>query len=152
MRRCNLCPRITFAAALPSKPRQPNPKDICPYHGTLTKYYPTSSDFCYKIPDTMSLQEAVLMEPLVVAVHAIKLADMRPGHRVVVFGAGKVGLPCAAVAKAFGANVVVSADVLEKKLAFAKIYIAPDVSRAALVDPIHTPEQTAQRLLTDYEL
>ncbi|KAI0155135.1 GroES-like protein [Xylariaceae sp. FL1272] len=147
----NLCPRIAFAAAPPSKPGQPIPKDIS-YHGTLTKYYPTSADFCYQIPDTMSLQEAVLMEPLAVGVHAARLADIRSGHKVVVFGAGTVGLLCAAVAKAFGADVVVSVDILEKKLAFAKTYIGPDVGRTALVTSSQTPEQNARHLFAHHEL
>lgn len=77
-------------------------------HGTLTKYFMLPADFCYKVPESISLTEAVLMEPLAVAIHAVRQADVRPGKSVIVFGAGTVGLLCAAVAREFGAAVVVS--------------------------------------------
>lgn len=56
-------------------------------HGTLTKYFLTPADLCYKIPDSMRLNDAVLMGPLAVAVHAVRLADVRPGNSVILFGA-----------------------------------------------------------------
>lgn len=42
----------------------------------------------YKIDGSITLQEAVLVEPTSVAVHAVKLADVRPGETVVVMGSG----------------------------------------------------------------
>ncbi|PYH88134.1 GroES-like protein, partial [Aspergillus ellipticus CBS 707.79] len=75
----NLCPRMRFAADPPHT------------HGTLTRYYKLPEDFCYRLPDGVGLREGVLMEPLGVAVHAVRLAGVRPGMRVVVFGAGAVG-------------------------------------------------------------
>lgn len=70
----NLCRQMRFAAA-------PGPPDT---QGTLCKYFRIAEDFVYKVDDGMSLQEAVLVEPTSVAVHAIKLADVRPGETVVV--------------------------------------------------------------------
>jgi D-xylulose reductase len=43
----------------------------------------------YKIDEKISLEEAVLVEPTSVAVHAVKLADVRPGETVVVMGSGE---------------------------------------------------------------
>ncbi|KAB8217052.1 chaperonin 10-like protein [Aspergillus novoparasiticus] len=87
-------------------------------HGTLTKYFKVPADFCYKIPDNMSLSDAVLMEPLAVAIHAVRLADVKLGNRVIVFGVGTVGLFCAAVAREFwgldeGADIVIDASGAE---------------------------------------
>jgi len=42
------------------------------------------------------------VEPLAVAVHVCRLADIRVGMDVIVFGAGTVGLLCASVSKAMG--------------------------------------------------
>ena len=95
---------MTFAAAPPES------------HGTLTKYFRMPEDFCYKLPDFMGLDEGVLVEPLAVAVHASRLADVKAGQDVVVFGAGTVGLLCAAVARAMGARKVVSVDVNDSRL------------------------------------
>ncbi|KXH50571.1 alcohol dehydrogenase GroES-like domain-containing protein [Colletotrichum salicis] len=103
----NLCPEMRFAATPP-------------YDGTLAGFWTAPSDFCYKLPDNVSLQEGALIEPLAVAVHITKQAQITPGASVVVMGAGPVGLLCAAVAKSFGATKVVSVDIVQSKLDFAK--------------------------------
>ncbi|KFY78052.1 hypothetical protein V499_02704 [Pseudogymnoascus sp. VKM F-103] len=107
----NLCPDMRFAATPP-------------YDGTLTGFYAAPEDFCYKLPDQVSLQEGALIEPLAVAVHITKQAQISPGASVVVMGAGPVGLLCCAVAKAFGATKVVSVDIQQDRLDFAKGYAA----------------------------
>lgn len=102
----NLCPEMRFAATPP-------------YDGTLTGFWAAPSDFCYKLPDSVSLQEGALIEPLAVAVHITRQARIQPGQSVVVMGAGPVGLLCAAVARAYGASKVVSVDIVQGKLDFA---------------------------------
>jgi D-xylulose reductase len=103
----NLCHKMVFAATPP-------------YDGTLTGFWAAPFDFCYKLPNNVSLQEGALIEPLAVAVHITKQAQITPGQSVVVMGAGPVGLLCAAVAKAYGATKVVSVDIVPSKLEFAK--------------------------------
>ncbi|ETS82644.1 putative D-xylulose reductase A [Pestalotiopsis fici W106-1] len=139
--RYNLCSGMAFAADSNSLT-----------HGTLTKYFKTSADFCYKIPDNLQMKEGVLLEPLAVAVHAVRLADVKPGQRVVVFGAGTVGLFCAAVAKEFGASVVVSIDLLQNKLNVAKELLGSDIGRTWMPNTSSTPEQNAEQLRTDHGL
>jgi D-xylulose reductase len=107
----NLCIRMAFAATPP-------------YDGTLAKYYRLPEDFCYKLPEGMTLQEGALVEPLGVAVHIVKQGEVRPGHSVVVFGAGPVGLLCCAVANAFGATKIIAVDIQQPRLDFAKKYVA----------------------------
>ena len=87
----NLCPDMAFAATPP-------------YDGTLARYYTLPEDYCYKLPENMSLEEGALIEPTAVAVHITRQASIKPGDSVVVFGAGPVGLLCCAVAKAYGAK------------------------------------------------
>lgn len=70
----NLCRQMRFAAA-------PGPPDT---QGTLSKYFRIAEDFVYKLDEGIGLEEAVLVEPTAVAVHAVKLADVRPGETVVV--------------------------------------------------------------------
>ncbi|KAI0397439.1 GroES-like protein [Xylariaceae sp. FL0594] len=110
----NLCPEMRFAATPP-------------YHGTLTGFWAAPEDFCYKLPDNVSLQEGALVEPLAVAVHIVRQASVTPGQSVVVMGAGPVGLLCAAVARAFGASTVVSVDIVQSKLDFAKSFSSTHV-------------------------
>lgn len=106
----NLCPKMKFAASPP-------------HSGALSKYYKMPVDCCYKIPPAMSdvfgLDEAVLIEPLAVAVHSVRQVNVRPGDKVVVFGAGTVGLLCAAVAREYGASMITSVDLSRDKLDFA---------------------------------
>jgi D-xylulose reductase len=127
----NLCDAMVFAASPPDA------------HGTLCRLFRIPADFAYRIPDSLSLEEAVLVEPLAVAVHAVRMADVRPGQRVLVQGAGTIGLLVAATARAFGVSDVVVADIKGDKLAFAKKYVecttfTPDISA--------TPQQEARRL------
>ncbi|KAI1860613.1 hypothetical protein JX265_009076 [Neoarthrinium moseri] len=121
-------------------------------HGTLTKFFGVSADFCYKIPDSLHTREGILLEPLAVAVHAIRLADVRPGHRLVVFGAGTVGLFCAVVAREFGASTVISVDLLPGKLDVARKLVGAEVSRSWVPNSSYTAEENAQDLMETYEL
>ncbi|GLB02393.1 hypothetical protein AtubIFM57258_003738 [Aspergillus tubingensis] len=135
--RYNLCPEMKFAADPPF------------VHGTLTKYFRVPADFCYKVPECIKLEEAVLIEPLAVAVHAVRLADVRPGQKVVVFGAGTVGLFCAAVAREFGASVVVSVDVVEGRVGFARGFVGESVGRGVVMDRDLGVEGNVERILNE---
>ncbi|KAL9111809.1 MAG: hypothetical protein Q9227_003868 [Pyrenula ochraceoflavens] len=115
--RYNLCAGMKFAAAPPGT------------HGTLTRYFRAPADFCYKLPKGVGLEEGVLVEPLAVAVHAVKLVGVKPGDSVIVFGSGTVGLLCMAVARAFGAKKIVAVDILEAKLEVAKEFAGAEVFR-----------------------
>lgn len=59
------------------------------------------------LPDGLGLDVAVLLEPLTVARHAVELAGVRDGQRVVVSGPGPVGLLAGYVAARLGADVTV---------------------------------------------
>ena len=126
----NLCADMRFAATPP-------------YDGTLTGFWAAPADFCYRLPPAVPLQAGALMEPLAVAVHIARQARVAPGASVVVMGAGPVGLLCAAVARAFGARTVVSVDVVESKLAFARGFAATHTYTSRRVPP----EENAQALL-----
>ena len=118
----NLCPEMVFAATPP-------------YHGTLTGLWSAPADFCYKLPEAVSLQEGALIEPLAVAVHIVKQASITPGQSVVIMGAGPVGLLCAAVARAYGASKVVSVDIVRSKLEFARDFAATHIYASQRIAP-----------------
>ena len=128
----NLCPEMRFAASPP-------------IDGTLTGFYTSAEDFCYKLPEHVSLQEGALLEPLAVAVHITKQAEIQPGQSIVVMGAGPVGLLCCAVAKAYGATKVVSVDIQKSRLEFAASYAATHTFMPERVPA----EENAARLLKE---
>jgi len=105
--RYNLCPDITFSATPP-------------YHGTLTRYYVHAADFCHKLPDHVSFEEGALLEPLAVGLHACRRANITLGHRVLICGAGPIGLVSLLCAKAMGASKVVVTDISDSRLKVAK--------------------------------
>ena len=131
----NLCPLMHFAATPP-------------FDGTLTGFYTSPEDFCYKLPEHVSLQEGALIEPLAVAVHITKQAEIKPGQSVVVMGAGPVGLLCCAVAKAYGASKIVSVDIQPSRLEFAASYAATHTWTPARV----SGEENAANLIKELNL
>ncbi|PIK47400.1 hypothetical protein BSL78_15734 [Apostichopus japonicus] len=105
--RYNLCPEMSFCATPP-------------IDGSLRRFYCHAADFCYKLPDHVTLEEGALLEPLSVGVHACKRAGVTLGSNVLVCGAGPIGLVCLLTAKAMGAAVVGITDIAENRLEVAK--------------------------------
>ena len=62
------------------------------------------------IPDGVSDEEAAMCEPSAIAVHAVRLSQMKLGDSVVVLGAGPIGLFCMQVARAAGASKVIVSE------------------------------------------
>ncbi|WP_341485759.1 2,3-butanediol dehydrogenase [Thioclava sp. GXIMD4215] len=79
-----------------------------------------------KIPDTMSDEEAALVEPTAVAVYAAERGEITAGDSVLVTGAGPIGMLSLLAAKAYGATKVFLSDVNETRLKMAK-EILPEV-------------------------
>ena len=89
------------------------------FQGTLQEQINHPAKWCYRLPDNISLDVGALLEPLGVALHAFRRSQMQKGSTVLVFGAGAVGLLCAAVAKLRGAWKIIIADIDAGRLDFA---------------------------------
>jgi L-iditol 2-dehydrogenase len=72
------------------------------------------------VPDTVTMEEAAMCEPAAVAHHAVMVGGISTGDTVAIFGAGPIGLILGQWAKAFGASLVVLADIDAYKVDFAK--------------------------------
>jgi len=115
--RYQLCSDMAFAATPP-------------YDGTLARYYRLPEDLVYTLPESLSLEDGAMMEPLSVGVHSVfTQAKLQPTQSIAVFGCGPVGLLCMAVARAIGASRIIAVDIVESRLNFAKAYAATDVFR-----------------------
>ena len=64
-----------------------------------------------RVPDSVSLEHAALVEPLSVAAHAVNRADAKAGESVAVFGVGPIGLGIVAALRARGVEDVVAFDL-----------------------------------------
>ncbi|GFQ66612.1 sorbitol dehydrogenase [Trichonephila clavata] len=88
--------------------------------GSLCQYYCHNADFCFKLPPNVSLEEGSLMEPLAVAVHACRRAEITAGQSVLICGSGAIGLVNLLTCKAMGASKICVTDISEKRLDIAK--------------------------------
>ncbi|UQA90707.1 NAD(P)-dependent alcohol dehydrogenase [Streptomyces halobius] len=105
--RYNLCPDVSFHATPP-------------VDGALCEYIAADEDFAHPVPDKLTAEEAALLEPLSVGVWACRKGRVGPGSRVLVTGAGPIGLVAAQTARAFGATEVVVTDVAPHRLDLAR--------------------------------
>ncbi|KAL5020253.1 hypothetical protein ScPMuIL_003145 [Solemya velum] len=104
--RYNLCPDIVFCATPPGD-------------GNMCRYYIHPADFCFRLPDCVSLDEGALLEPLAVAIHSCRKGDVTSGDSVLVCGAGPIGILTMLVARRLGAEKIVITDVDIQRLEFA---------------------------------
>jgi L-iditol 2-dehydrogenase len=109
--RYNLCSGMRFASSAKTFPH---------LDGTLCETMTHPIDMLHKLPAELPLPLAALAEPLSVVLHAYRRARLEPGARVLVLGAGAVGLLACALAQASGATTVVAVDIEQGKLDFAK--------------------------------
>jgi threonine dehydrogenase-like Zn-dependent dehydrogenase len=102
----NLCPDIFFFATPPD-------------HGSFCEYVNHPADFCFKLPDHVSLEEGAMIEPLSTGIYAARVAPITMGDTVVVTGAGPIGLMNVLTAFAAGAANVIVSDPVEARLKVA---------------------------------
>jgi len=87
--------------------------------GSMQQYWNVPAFTLHKLRPETDLKLAALIEPLSVAVHDVRLSELKAGETVVVLGGGPIGLLVAMVAKETGANVIVS-EVNENRISKAK--------------------------------
>lgn len=76
--------------------------------GALQQLWNVPAETLVRLPAGVSLRDAALVEPVAVAVHDVRRSGLGEGDKVVVIGAGPIGVLIATVATAFGAEVVIA--------------------------------------------
>jgi L-iditol 2-dehydrogenase len=110
----NLCPDVVFFATPP-------------VDGSLARYVAVHEAFAHPVPDSVSDDAAALIEPLSVGLWANRKAGTGIGSRVLITGAGPIGVVCALTARAAGAAWVGIADVHPARLTAASAFGFDDV-------------------------
>lgn len=118
----NLCREMRFYGAAPED-------------GAMQEYLAVVADHAHAVPDGLSDAAAALLEPLSVAVRATSRAAIGHTSKVLITGAGPIGLLVAQVARAGGASDVTIVDPSDQRRAMA----------AAWVDRALTPAEHAER-------
>lgn len=121
--RYNLCSKVAFLGSYVNRQQ-----------GALCRAFNHPASHCFRLPDSVSFTQGAMLEPLCVALSAIRRAQVDVGHTVIVTGCGPVGLLCMMVAKTAGASRVVMTDTVDAKLALAKRLGADRVMSPLRVD------------------
>ena len=104
--RYNLCPDVIFFATPP-------------VDGAFAEYVVLDAGFAHPVPDHVSYDAAALMEPLSVGIWANRKANTGITTRLLITGAGPVGVMTALVARASGAASITITDTNDARLARA---------------------------------
>ena len=102
----NLCPNVVFFATPP-------------VDGAICEYVTLAAAFAHRAPEGLDHDHAAMAEPVSVGVWACRRAGVQAGDRVLVTGAGPIGLLSAQVARAFGARSVTVTDMNPNRVATA---------------------------------
>lgn len=104
-----------------------------PVDGAFAEFVKIQSHFAFKVPDEVSDEAAALMEPLSVGIAAARKAGITAGSRVLIAGAGPIGVIAVQVAKAFGATEILVSDLDE-----ARRRQAMEFGATGVIDPVTT--------------
>jgi L-iditol 2-dehydrogenase len=105
--RYNLCADVVFFATPP-------------VDGAITRLVTIDAAFAHPAPTGMTVEQAAMAEPVSVGVWACRRASISAGDRVLVTGAGPIGLFAAQVARALGAAAVTVTDLNDHRLSIAR--------------------------------
>ncbi len=101
--------------------------------GAAQDYFAVPAQMVIKLPGGISLDQAAMVEPLSVAVHALRRGGGARGKKVLVLGAGTIGNLVGQAARAMGAAEVMVTDLSEYKLGMAR--------RVGLSQAVNTQQQ-----------
>jgi 2-desacetyl-2-hydroxyethyl bacteriochlorophyllide A dehydrogenase len=104
--------------------------------GAFATYFIASEERVFKLPDHLSYEEGALVEPLAVALHAVKKSNLRLGQTCAVFGAGAIGLLVAMLARRTTASPVFVADINSFRLLKALELGATEVINSLEANPV----------------
>jgi threonine dehydrogenase-like Zn-dependent dehydrogenase len=90
------------------------------YPGGMADYCQVWNTHAVELPDSVSFDEATLLDPISVAVHAIAQSRLTTGEDALVLGTGTVGFSIAQALRAFGVRKVIATDICEPPLRMAR--------------------------------
>ncbi len=83
--------------------------------GGFAEFTSIRPDMVIKLPDNISDDEASMVEPSSVSLHAVNVSNIKKGDNVLIVGGGIIGLMCAEFAKYRGAKYVALLETNEKR-------------------------------------
>jgi len=88
-------------------------------HGAFAEFVAVPQRILYRLPDGLAFEHAALVEPLSIAVHAVRRTPLTLNDTAVVVGAGVIGLMLVQALRVAGCGQVLAVDVAPDRLALA---------------------------------
>jgi L-iditol 2-dehydrogenase len=89
-------------------------------HGAFAEYVALPQRILYALPDSVTFEQAAMVEPVSIAVHAVEITPVSLGDTAVVVGAGMVGLLVVQALRVAGCGKIIAVDLEPEKLELAK--------------------------------
>ena len=114
--------------------------------GAAAEYRVLPAKNCIPIPDSLSLDQAVLVEPLAVGLYSARMAQLKPDTLIGILGSGPIGLSVLLAAKATGTCTAFITDLLDARLDVAKT-LGADWTKKAVKDDAYAAEELEEAIL-----
>ena len=112
-------------------------------HGAFAEYVAVPQHIVFRVPDGVSFDEAAMVEPVSVAVHAVDRAKPSLGDTALVVGTGMIGLLTIQALRTAGCGRILAADLAADRLALASELGADDVIQTG--DGVNLPALVRER-------
>jgi L-iditol 2-dehydrogenase len=99
-------------------------------HGAFAEYVALPQRILHRLPDAVSFEQAAMVEPVSVAVHAVERTPVSLGDTAVVMGAGMIGLLVVQALRVAGCGKIIAVDLEPQKLELA-LALGADVALKA---------------------
>lgn len=126
---CGTCPACLAGRAYRCKSVTQRASLAMP--GAYAEFTRVGANATMHLPEPVSFSEGALVEPLAVGLNAVRRARLQPGDRVLIIGAGPVGLAVAMWCRFFGAHHIVVSDLVSKRAEAAADFGATAAINAA---------------------
>ena len=119
----NLCDHRRVVGVAPVEYRQ---------HGAFAEFLAVPARILYALPNGLTYQQAAMVEPVSIAIHAVQRVRLAPNATAVVVGAGMIGLFVIQALR--WASRIIAVDLADNRLALARELGATDTLRSDLME------------------
>lgn len=89
--------------------------------GSMSEFFLHPIKQLVKVPQDMDWESLAVVEPLVIALHAIHSCELKTGEHMAIIGAGAIGMLIGMAAKTYG-GIPILLDIVDERLEIAKVF------------------------------
>jgi L-iditol 2-dehydrogenase len=103
-------------------------------HGAFAEFVSVPEHILYRLPASLTFEQAAMIEPVAIALHARRRTPIEPEDTALVYGAGLIGMMTVQVLRQTPVTRLIAVDVDDQRLALARELGAHEIFNAASVD------------------